>query len=198
MRAASTRCRKRAAARAHARAPAPSITPIPKPGARALLPQSRATSARSKIAARRAFVRSGETHPRRPSRQTIVAAIIFFVALAAGLFVGWDVNYRVSRMRERANERADGVASTPVKSSKEAQPSSKVQPWIEEMRRRDPEARRHAACWPLDSGFNAIALPRNDEVGAIWTAGVSPACAILTRLERAPYTRACVAGEAAL
>ena len=66
----------------------------------------------------------------------VVAAIILFVALAAGLFVGWDVNYMVARMRERADERADAAASTPAKPSEEAQSSSKVQPWIEEMRTR--------------------------------------------------------------
>lgn len=36
----------------------------------------------------------------------IVAAIILFVALAAGLFVRWDVNYMVARMQERAEENA--------------------------------------------------------------------------------------------
>lgn len=36
----------------------------------------------------------------------IAAAIIFFVALAIGIFVGNDVNYRVARMRERAEENA--------------------------------------------------------------------------------------------
>ncbi len=36
----------------------------------------------------------------------VVAAIVFVVALAIGIFVGNDVNYGVARMRERAEENA--------------------------------------------------------------------------------------------
>lgn len=65
-----------------------------------------------------------------------VAGIILLVAVAAGVFVGWDVNYTVARMRERANENADGPAPKPADPSEEAQASSQVQPWIKEMRTR--------------------------------------------------------------
>jgi hypothetical protein len=35
----------------------------------------------------------------------VAAAVILFVGLAVGIFVGCDVNYRVARMRARAEER---------------------------------------------------------------------------------------------